>query len=136
MQFIARKYAIGHIKPGKVENDHRIPSENFDSGLIAKADSLAELGEKLGINGQTLEQTVREFNEHAVLGKDPQFHRGENQHDRYYADQKVSPQSFCGGRCSKHPFYALRCDPGDLDTKGGLDCDEHGRVLDTQGDPY
>ena len=33
----------------------------------------------------------------------------------------------------KPPYYAFRCDPGDLDTKGGLDCDEHGRVLSTDG---
>ena len=27
------------------------------------------------------------------------------------------------------PYYALRCEAGDLDTKGGLLCDEHARVL-------
>jgi 3-oxosteroid 1-dehydrogenase len=31
------------------------------------------------------------------------------------------------------PYYALRCDPGDLDTKGGLLCDEQARVLHTSG---
>ena len=127
-----KKYAIGHIKPGKVESDRSIPQDNFDSGLLSKADSLPELAAKLGMDSGNLEQTMAAFNEHARLGEDPQFGRGESKHDRYYADKKVGPNPSLGP-VDTPPYYALRCEPGDLDTKGGLQCDDKGRVLATDG---
>ncbi|MEZ5568075.1 MAG: FAD-binding protein [Halioglobus sp.] len=126
------KYAAGHIKPGKVESDARLPAENFTSGLLTKADSLAALGEKLGMPPAALVATVEEFNTHAARGEDPLFGRGASEHDRYYADPAVKPNPSLAA-ISTAPFYALRCDPGDLDTKGGLRCDEHGRVLRADG---
>lgn len=127
-----QKYAIGHIKPGKVETDSAIPEENFTSGLIAKADTLPALAEKLGISADNLVATVEAFNKHARRGDDPAFGRGESEHDKYYADKKVSPNPSLAA-LDKPPYYALRCEPGDLDTKGGLACDEYGRVLNREG---
>ena len=127
-----RRYALGHIKPGTVEKDSSIPSGYFDSGLLTRADSIGELADKLGMDSATLEETVTEFNRHAAKGEDPAFGRGESLHDRYYADPKVSPNPSLAP-LDKAPYYAFRCDPGDLDTKGGLDCDEHGRVLSMDG---
>ncbi len=127
-----RKYALGHIKPGSVANDSKIPPGYFESGLLTRADSLAELARKIAIDGAALEQTVKDFNEHARRGEDPEFDRGASLHDRYYADQRVRPNPSLAP-LEQAPFYAFRCDPGDLDTKGGLDCDEYARVLDQQG---
>ena len=126
------KYAVGHIKPGKVESDRTIPRANFDSGLLTKADSVSELAAALSIDSDTLEKTIATFNEHARRGEDPEFDRGVSEHDRYYADKKVSPNPSLGP-LEKPPYYALRCEPGDLDTKGGLKCDDKGRVLSTTG---
>ncbi|MEM1113779.1 MAG: FAD-dependent oxidoreductase [Pseudomonadota bacterium] len=126
------KYPLGHIKPGAVERDSSIPAGYFSSGLLTRADSVNELGESLGMDGATLEQTIALFNEHAAKGEDPVFGRGESLHDRYYADPKVEPNPSLAP-IAKPPFYAFRCDPGDLDTKGGLDCDEYARVLDSSG---
>ena len=126
------KYAIGHIKPGKVADDNKIPAANFQSGLLSKASSLEELADKLGIDRETLTDTVNNFNRHARRGEDPEFGRGTTRHDRYYADQTVSPNPSLAP-LEKAPFYALRCDPGDLDTKGGLLCDDQARVLATDG---
>ncbi len=126
------KYAVGHLKPGKVERDAGIPRENFTSGLLTKADTLEELADKLQIDGAALSQTVADFNHHARRGEDPGFGRGATQHDRYYADRTVSPNPSLGP-LETPPYYALRCDPGDLDTKGGLLCDEYARVMDTGG---
>jgi 3-oxosteroid 1-dehydrogenase len=127
------KYSAGHIKPAKIEADSKIPQVNFDSGLLTKAPTLMELAQKIGIDAATLQQTVKRFNENATLGVDPDFGRGATEHDRYYADRSVSPNPSLGP-LQRGPFYALRCDPGDLDTKGGLQCDEHGRVINTRGD--
>ena len=127
------KYSAGHIKPGKIEADNTIPPETFESGLFTIAATLGELADKLDIDGATLKNTVDEFNGHAKLGEDPLFGRGSTEHDRYYADKKVGPNPSLGP-LETGPFYALRCDPGDLDTKGGLLCDENGSVLNNRGD--
>jgi len=127
------KYAVGHIKPGKVEHDNKLAPANFESGLLTRADSLEELADQLRIDRASLLNTVSNFNRHARLGEDPEFGRGATQHDRYYADKTVSPNPSLGP-LETAPYYALRCDPGDLDTKGGLLCDEHARVLHTTGD--
>lgn len=126
------KYAVGHIKPGKVEHDSKLPPENFDSGLLTKADTLEELAAKLEIDGDALVQTVENFNLHARKGEDPEFGRGVTEHDRYYADKTVGPNPSLGP-LETAPYYAMRCEPGDLDTKGGLLCDEYARVLHTGG---
>jgi len=127
------KYAVGHIKPGKIEQDAKLAPDNFSSGLLTRADSIEALAEKLQIDPAALAHTVANFNRHAEHGEDPEFHRGATEHDRYYADPSVSPNpSLAPLRTA--PFYALRCEPGDLDTKGGLLCDEHARVLDTGGE--
>ena len=123
-----QKYAVGHIKPGKVESDKTLDPSNFDSGLLTKANSLEELADALGIDRDVLVNTVSHFNRHARNGEDPEFGRGSTVHDRYYADKSVSPNPSLGP-LETAPYYALRCEPGDLDTKGGLLCDEQARVL-------
>lgn len=127
------KYSAGHIKPGKIEADKTIPSETFESGLLTIAATLGELAGKLNIDEATLKNTVDEFNGHAKVGADPLFGRGSTEHDRYYADKTVGPNPSLGP-LETGPFYALRCDPGDLDTKGGLLCDENGSVLNKAGE--
>lgn len=127
------RYAVGHIKPGKVEDDSKIPAEYFDTGLLTIAPTLRELAGKLGMEAATLEETVRTFNEHARLGEDPEFGRGVSEHDRYYADKRVSPNPSLAP-LETGPYYALLCHPGDLDTKGGLTCNEFGQVLSEPGE--
>jgi len=128
------KYAVGHIKPGRIEADAQLARENFESGLLTRADSLEALALHLGMPPDNLVETVNVFNEHACRGEDPQFGRGESEHDKYYADPKVKPNPSLAP-LETAPFYALRCEPGDLDTKGGLRCDEFGRVLSTGAAP-
>ena len=128
-----RRYAIGHIKPGRLADDGKIPVEYFETGLLTAAPTLGELASKLGMDAATLEGTVNSFNKHARLGQDPEFGRGASEHDRYYADRRVTPNPSLAP-LETAPYYALRCHPGDLDTKGGLVCDEFARVLDATGE--
>jgi 3-oxosteroid 1-dehydrogenase len=127
-----RRYAAGPVKPAWMQPDWRVPAAWFDSGLLTRADSLESLAEKLGIDAPGLLATVQRFNRHARSGEDPEFGRGATLHDRFYADHKVQPNPSLGP-LEEAPFYALRIEAGDLDTKGGLACDEYGRVLDGAG---
>ncbi|MEM0952979.1 MAG: FAD-binding protein, partial [Pseudomonadota bacterium] len=126
------KYPAGNIRPGKLEADTLLPKSFWESGLLTRADTTEELAQKTGIDAAQLNATLQRFNEHARRGEDPDFGRGATHHDRYYADPKVEPNP-CLGPVETPPFYALRVEAGDLDTKGGLLADEHGRVLDESG---
>ena len=127
-----RNYPVAHLRPGKLKGDSRLEKDLFASGLLTRAGSLAELAERLGIDPKGLEDTVQRFNAHAREGIDPDFKRGETEQDRFYADASVQPNP-CLGPLDAPPFYALRAEAGNLDTKGGLKCDEHGRVLHESG---
>ncbi len=128
------KYPLGPIGPGKAQPDSTLGKAILNDQFLVKADSLRELASKLDINANNLEQTVRRFNQFAVDGEDRDFQRGGNLHDRYYADPRVKPNPSLAP-LEKAPFYALRIYPGDLSTKGGLKCDQYGRVVDRSGQP-
>ncbi|MFD0363354.1 3-oxosteroid 1-dehydrogenase [Nocardia sp. GCM10030253] len=109
-----------------------IPQKYYDAGIIKKADTLAELADKIGVPADALAATVDRFNGFARAGRDEDFHRGESAYDRYYGDPTVTPNP-CLAPIDQGPFYAVEMVPGDLGTKGGLVTDEHSRVLRADG---
>ena len=127
---VRREYPAGPIAPGKVMPDAMVRPALQE--FLTKAGTLAELAEKLDIDGNGLADTVRHFNEHARRGEDPVCGRGRSLHDRYYSDPKVTPNPTLAP-IEKPPFYAFPIYPGDLGTKGGLRCDVLGRVLREDG---
>lgn len=129
-----RRYAISRIPPSRIQPDGALPAAYWKSGFLTRADSLRELAAAIGVDADGLEATVERFNRDARRGEDPAFGRGANASDRYYSDPGNAPNP-CLAPLERAPFYAVRVYPGDLGTKGGLDCDEHGRVLDTSGAP-
>jgi succinate dehydrogenase/fumarate reductase flavoprotein subunit len=108
------------------------PKEYFESGMLTKADTLAELAQKMGIDPRGLEETVQQLNQYSVAGKDPDFHRGDSAYDRIYSDPGVKPNPNLAP-LTKPPFYAVRVWPGDLGTKGGLLTNEFAQVLREDG---
>ncbi|SDC33341.1 3-oxosteroid 1-dehydrogenase [Mycolicibacterium neoaurum] len=117
------RYIFAGLQPGQ-----RIPKKWMESGVIVKADSLAELAEKTGVAADALKATIERFNGFARSGVDEDFHRGESAYDRYYGDPTNKPNPNLGE--IKHgPFYAAKMVPGDLGTKGGIRTDVHGRAL-------
>nr|ACV13200.1 3-ketosteroid-1-dehydrogenase [Mycolicibacterium neoaurum ATCC 25795] len=117
------RYIFAGLQPGQ-----RIPKKWMESGIIVKADSLAELAEKTGVAADALKATIERFNGFARSGVDEDFHRGESAYDRYYGDPTNKPNPNLGE--IKHgPFYAAKMVPGDLGTKGGIRTDVHGRAL-------
>ncbi len=119
-------YPLGVGLPGAESKEY------FESGMLTKADTLAELAQKMGIDAAGLEETVKKFNQYALDGNDQDFHRGDSAYDRIYSDPKVKPNPNLGP-LTKPPFFSVRVWPGDLGTKGGLLTNEHAQVLREDG---
>ena len=126
-----RNYIAGPVGPGKVMPDKSL-GRKLRNQFLVKADTIEALAEKLSIPAAALKTTIDRFNAMALRGKDDDFHRGESASDRYYGDDRVSPNP-CLAPLAQAPFYAIPLLPGDLGTKGGLKTDPHGRVLKEDG---
>lgn len=109
-----------------------LPGSWFKSGVIAKADSLEALAEKIGVPADGLTQTTERFNEFAAKGVDEDYGRGVSKYDHYYGDITNKPNPSLGP-LKKGPFYAVKMVPGDLGTKGGINTDASGRALRADG---
>ena len=110
----------------------RAAAELQRAGIVARADTLARLAERIGADPATLTATVDRFNGFARAGVDGDFGRGNSAYDRYYGDPSVRPNPNLGP-LEKGPFEAWRIVIGDLGTKGGVVTDEHARALREDG---
>jgi len=126
-----RSYPVGPLGPSKLQPDSAI-GRRLRKDFLRKANSLAELAQRIQVDPDGLQRTVELFNQQARLGRDPDYGRGESLYDRYYSDDKCRPNS-CLAPIVEAPFYAIEVYPGDLGTKGGLVTDASARVLDQQG---
>nr|WP_090273914.1 3-ketosteroid-delta-1-dehydrogenase [Mycolicibacterium komanii]CRL66774.1 3-ketosteroid-delta-1-dehydrogenase [Mycolicibacterium komanii] len=109
-----------------------IPQRWYDAGIAHRADSIAGLAPKIGVDESTLTATVDRFNENAAAGVDPDFLRGASAYDRYYGDPTVTPNPNLRP-LNRGPFYAVKMVLSDLGTCGGLRVDDHARVLREDG---
>lgn len=93
--------------------------------------TLEELAEDLGLPPKELTATVKRWNENVANGADPDHHRGESAHDRWWGDPAYK-QDVRGtlGPIDEPPYYAIKVVSGGLGTKGGPRVDPEGRVLD------
>ncbi len=108
------------------------PKEWTANGDVVIADTLAKLAQGIDVPAAALTSTVERWNALVAAGRDLDFGKGDSAYDRYYADPTIEPNP-CLAPIGKPPFYACRLVPADLGTKGGLLCDEHARVLRTDG---
>tara|TARA_B100000902_G_scaffold16813_2_gene20185 strand:+ start:38 stop:1264 length:1227 start_codon:yes stop_codon:yes gene_type:complete len=117
-------YFVGPLYNSKFRPDWMIPSSYEKEGFFATAASVRQLAEKTNIDPDGLEKTVELMNQYAESGTDEQFGRGDSAYDRYYGDHRISPNP-CLGPIDQPPFYAVRVDPGDFGTQGGMvtNCD-------------
>jgi 3-oxosteroid 1-dehydrogenase len=121
------KHFFYMFRPGQ-----KIPQQYYDSGEFVKANTVRELAQLVGIDPDTLEQTITRYNGYARGMKDQEFRKGQTPFEHVYADPAMWPNP-CLGPIDKPPFYAVKMYPGDLGTKGGLVTDEYARVLNKNG---
>jgi succinate dehydrogenase/fumarate reductase flavoprotein subunit len=112
-----------------------LPGRPAPEGVL-RADSVAELAEQIGVPAGALEATVKRWNRNSAAGEDPDFHRGESAHDRWWGDHRrgITPQATMGP-IDAPPFYATKTGATTLGTKGGPRTDGNSQVLDTDGEP-
>ena len=125
-------FMVGPLMTKAMKPDSQIPKKWFDEGFVAKADTIRELADMLGIDADGLEETIGKMNHYAETGKDEDFGRGDSAYDRYYADPAIKPNP-CLAPIAKAPFYAMRIEAGDFGTLGGLDTDTSARVKKADG---
>ena len=121
-------YIVGPLLDVQTKPDKKLPASYFEDGFMAIENSIEALANKLGIDPIGLAKTIDSMNAYAKTGKDEQFNRGDSAYDRYYGDENVSPNP-CLHSIDQAPFYAVRIDPGDFGTCGGMDINTHAQVL-------
>jgi len=121
------KYGLGYVKPAPM------PIGRFiKNGYLFEGKTLADLARATGIDAAGLEQTVREYNVHAVKGEDPAFGRGRTSFNRYLADPDNRPNP-CVAPVQNGPFYAVKVIMGDLGTFDGIQTSVVGEVKKRDG---
>jgi 3-oxosteroid 1-dehydrogenase len=129
-----RTYLVGPLYKARLRPDWMLPRVYFSSGFLSRACSIQELAQRAGIEPVGLSKTIALMNEYAKSGKDLEFGRGDADADRYFSDPTVKPNP-CLAPIIEPPYYAVRIEPGDVGTHGGLVTDTHARVLRQNGDP-
>lgn len=123
------RYGLGAVKPMTAWR-----GPYLESGYLIKAQSLADLADRIGVDSSALEETVARYNADAKTGIDSVFGRGSNAYHRYVGDAENSPNP-CMRPLAHPPFYAVKLLPGDLGTAGGLLTNENAEVLGETGTP-
>jgi 3-oxosteroid 1-dehydrogenase len=125
-------YLVGPLLDNAARPDSAVPKEFFDTGFLTKADTIEELAEQAGIDKAGLTETINNMNRYAETGKDEEFGRGDTAYDRYYGDETITPNP-CLAPLAKPPFYAMRIQPGDFGTRGGMVTNSKAQVLKEDG---
>ena len=110
-----------------------MPGSEIPEELAVQADTPRALAQKLGIDPDGLERTLREFNAAAARGEDPAFGTGHYP----WAQRLVGDMSYPNpnlGVVEKPPFYGVRLVPVGVGINShGLRTDVHGRVVHLRG---
>lgn len=120
------KYPFGAIGPGRP-----LPPE-----LAVQAETIGELAEKLGIDREGLEETVRRFNEYARSGHDPEFGRGTYPWSQLFnGDARATPNVNLGP-VERPPFYGIRPTVTGMGINAaGLRVNTRSQVISLRGQP-
>jgi succinate dehydrogenase/fumarate reductase flavoprotein subunit len=124
--FIVR-YGLGMVRPRRL-NLGRLVAE----GYVVRADSLADLADRLGVPASALAETVARHNAFAATGVDADFGKGSDAYQRNLGNAAHGPNP-CIGACAKPPFYGVRLHPGDIGASCGLVTNEFAQVLREDG---
>ena len=124
-----KRYGLGLARPAPVNNDALVAA-----GYLYKADTLETLAQQLGLDAQTLSETVARYNRDAAQGVDREFAKGGNSYNRAMGDPGHQPDA-CNAPLLSAPFYAIKLYTGDLGTSRGLVTTADAQVVNVEGKP-
>ncbi|MCZ6830840.1 MAG: FAD-dependent oxidoreductase [Gammaproteobacteria bacterium] len=126
-------YMVGPLYNSKFRPDWALPASFEKEGFFARAGTIRELALKINVDADGLANTIEKFNGYARTGKDLDLQRGDSLYDRYYGDPRVEPNP-CLAPIEKAPYYAMKVDPGDFGTQGGMVTTINAEVIHENGD--
>lgn len=105
--------------------------------FMMQADTLQELAQKAGIDGEGLAATVAHFNDMVANGHDDDFNRGDNTYDNFYmwGDTEFEAPFRTLGKIDRGPYFAVKMEAGALGTAGGPKTNANAQVVDWSGNP-
>lgn len=110
------------------------PGGEYPEGWVESADTLEELGQKLGIDGEQLAATAERFSENARKGVDPDFGRGTITYVNKFAGDPTNKPSPVLGEIAQGPFHGVRLRfVGTGIGSSGVRIDADARVLNPDG---
>ncbi|KWR86626.1 FAD-dependent oxidoreductase [Cupriavidus sp. IDO] len=124
-----RHYGLGFVKPFPMPL-----GPHLRNGYLKRGKTIEDLAKQIGVDPATLAATVRQYNETAQYGRDPEFGRGSKAYNRYQGDALHTPNP-CVAPLASGPFYALKLVPGDLGSFMGIRTNEHAQVVSRDADP-
>lgn len=102
---------------------------------ITRADTIADLAEKIGVPADALVGTVNRWNTHARQGVDPEFRRGQSAFDGFVGNRDGYPGADSTfGPLEQGPYYAVELHSSTLGTKGGPRTTPRSEVLAVDGE--
>ena len=105
-------------------------SAELANGWIIKADTIAELAQKMGRDPVAVQATIDRWNASCAAGKDEQFD--------FTGDDTKAPYMRPAARLvpfTTGPFYAIRLHQGTLNTQGGMKRNPKSQVMSIEGPP-
>jgi len=98
------------------ETEGEAYTDEVEKGWVAKANTIGELAEQVGMEPATLEDTVTKYNGYCAAGEDPDFNR-----------QQLKA-------IEMPPYYAIATYPGTSGTFCGPEINPKAQVINTRGD--
>jgi 3-oxosteroid 1-dehydrogenase len=103
---------------------------------VARAETLADLAQKLNVDPKGLEKAVARFNDFSREGVDRDFHRGEKQFSLTRRESLAAGNSRNQrlGTLERSPFFGVRLYPGVFVSSGGVRMNRHAQAVDPRGE--
>jgi 3-oxosteroid 1-dehydrogenase len=101
---------------------------------VARADSIAGLAAKLGVDADGLRQTIARFNGFVEAGADADFHRGEESWTLASGSLARGRSNPSLGTIKEPPYYGVRLHPSGCSSAGVL-ANETGQAVHVRGNP-
>ena len=125
-RFVTR-YGLGAIHP-----ETKDLSTHIKDGYVTVAEELRSLAEKIGVDAEGLENSVKRHNKFAETGVDQDFGKGDLELNRFNGDASNSPNP-CLAPIERGPFVAMAVWPAEIGCSVGIATDPDGRVLRDDG---